>query len=231
MALLSSLSSDISFSMSFWLKSLKSGEFSAIFDAIPASISSVGVFLKKSTKRAFGPVYFLSVSAYIKVKLFKTKHSRYDGQLLGCNIESFPGVDAFLYIGDGMFHPKALVMKNNKSVFIYNPFNNKITKIDMKDIEKIIKKERAGYVRFLSSENIGVLISTKHGQNDYKKALNLSKKYPKKEFYFLAYDTIDFGDLENYPFIDVFVNTACPRIGLDDSLNLTKPIINLEKVL
>ena len=55
----------------------------------------------------------------IKVKLFKPKHCRYKGQLLGCSIEKF-NAEAFLYIGDGMFHPIALKISNNKTVFVFN---------------------------------------------------------------------------------------------------------------
>ena len=54
----------------------------------------------------------------------KGKHTKYIGQIYGCNLEKFPG-DAFLYIGDGLFHPKALALTSNKEVHIWNPIQNK----------------------------------------------------------------------------------------------------------
>jgi diphthamide biosynthesis enzyme Dph1/Dph2-like protein len=44
-------------------------------------------------------------------------------------------------------------------------------------------------------------------------------------------DTLDFAGLENFPFVECFVNTACPRIGYDEWENLRKPIINADDVL
>src|SRR5690606_22253559 len=48
---------------------------------------------------------------------FKTGHTRHKGQILGCNVQKFTKYadqefDDFLYIGDGLFHPRALVWKN-----------------------------------------------------------------------------------------------------------------------
>jgi diphthamide biosynthesis enzyme Dph1/Dph2-like protein len=36
---------------------------------------------------------------------------------------------------------------------------------------------------------------------------------------------------ENYPFIECWVNTACPRIGTDDIININQPMINLRDAL
>ena len=76
----------------------------------------------------------------IKVKLFKTKHTKYKGQLLGCNIEKFSGIDAFLYLGDGLFHPKALILKNNIPVYVYNPINKGYTRLIEWTISRVIHK-------------------------------------------------------------------------------------------
>ncbi|MBN1377071.1 diphthamide synthesis protein [Candidatus Woesearchaeota archaeon] len=167
----------------------------------------------------------------IKVKFFKTGHAKYKGQLLGCNIEEFKGVEAFVYIGDGMFHPKALVLKNKLPVFVFNPLNKKTGIITHQDVEILLRKQKGAYLKFLDSVKVGVLISVKPGQNRLKTALKLKSRYPDKEFFYLIADNIDFSQLENFPFIECFVNTACPRLGLDDSISLRKPIINLELVL
>jgi 2-(3-amino-3-carboxypropyl)histidine synthase len=166
-----------------------------------------------------------------KVLLLKTEHTKYPGQLLGCNIKKFPETfDAFLYIGDGMFHPKALVLKNPKPAFAYNPFSKKLSKLEQKDadIESMKKKNEGAKLKFLNSKEIGVLVSTKPGQNQIKKAYELEKKYAEKNFYFLLFDTIDFSELENFPFIECFVNTACPRIAYDEAEKIMKPVINIE---
>ncbi|MEK6916454.1 MAG: diphthamide synthesis protein [Nanoarchaeota archaeon] len=165
------------------------------------------------------------------VKLMKGKHTKQLGQIYGCNLEKFEGVDAFLYIGDGLFHPKALVLGNNQPVHIWDPVNKKYSLVTKKLMEQEIKRQRAAYSSFLMKDNIGVLVSTKSGQSYFNQALKLKEKYADKEFYYIAFDTIEFDKLEDFPFIDVWVNTACPRIGWDDTKRTTKPMVDLGSVL
>jgi 2-(3-amino-3-carboxypropyl)histidine synthase len=166
----------------------------------------------------------------IKVKLHKVKHTQYKGQLLGCSIEKFNAND-FLYIGDGMFHPKALLLKNPKSkVFVFNPINKRFSIIDEKEIIQWLKRKKGALLKIMTSDNIGVLISTKPGQNKMKEALELKKKMPEKNLYFFIFDTLNFEELENFPFVECYINTACPRIAYDDSEKIRKPILNIDDV-
>jgi 2-(3-amino-3-carboxypropyl)histidine synthase len=167
-----------------------------------------------------------------KVLLLKAEHAKYPGQLLGCSIKKFDdNIDAFLYIGDGLFHPQALILKNNKPVFIYNPFSKKYAKIEEKDVDLMKKKNEGAKLKFLSSKEIGVLISTKPGQQQIKKAYELEKKFPGKNFYFFLFDTINFAELENFPFIECFVNTACPRIAFDEAEKIRKAVVNVDELI
>lgn len=163
-----------------------------------------------------------------QVVVFKTRNTRYAGQLYGCNIDEFKGAfDAFLYVGDGLFHPKALLLKNDKPVFVYDPKTEKSQQLNHALVEKLRKQQKGAMLKFLSSKHVGVLVSTKPGQNFYRKSLKLKEKYPDKQFYYIAANTIDFASLEDFPFIECFVNTACPRIGYDDTNKFEKPVVNL----
>jgi len=169
-----------------------------------------------------------------KVFLGRGKHTVYQGQVLGCDVNSALSisnkVDAFLYIGSGLFHPIAISLKTKKDVFTFNPLTNKFSKVDKKEAEKINKKKKGALIKFLSSKEIGVIVTTKPGQEQLKKAFELKNKFKDKNFYFLTFNTINFNQLENFPFIECFVNTACPRIALDDSVNISKSIINLKDI-
>ncbi|MBU0629124.1 MAG: 2-(3-amino-3-carboxypropyl)histidine synthase subunit [Nanoarchaeota archaeon] len=151
------------------------------------------------------------------------------GQILGCNAENAAkikdSVDFFLYIGDGSFHPLAVALETKKPVYKYNPLNNQLTKIEQKDIENYERRKKAAMLKFLSSDVIGILVSKKKGQYyNIKKLTNLEKKYPKKKFYIFIADTIDYSQMENFPFIQAWVNTACPRIEEDIK------IINIKEI-
>lgn len=165
--------------------------------------------------------------AEIEVELIESRHALLPGQILGCSIEKFNrDVEAFLYIGDGRFHPLALTYNNDKKIFTYNPMTKDFSELSEKDIERFKKRRNAAISSFLASKIIGVLITTKYGQNRIELALQLEKKYPEKEFFYLIADDIVPENLENFPFIECFVNTACPRI-IDDYERFHKPVINI----
>lgn len=150
---------------------------------------------------------------------------KHPGQILGCEQSAAKKnsalVDAFLYMGDGRFHPIGLNLNTGKEVFIFNPLSNEFKKLEKKDIEKIKMKRKGQLLKFHSSKEIGLLISTKPGQNHLKEAKELEKKFPDKNFYYLLFDNIDFSQLDNFNFIECWINTACPRIEEDiRALNL-----------
>ena len=165
-------------------------------------------------------------------KIFVAKgNQKHPAQILGCDLSAGEKinskVDAFLYIGDGRFHPLGLAMKTSKDVFSFNPLNNHFSKIKKDEINNHKKTLRIKKIRFISAENIGILVSTKPGQNKLKKALQIKNKLEKKDkkCYIFCFDTLNLNELENFPFIDFWVNTACPRIEED-----SKVIINFENI-
>ncbi len=163
--------------------------------------------------------------------LKRVGHASYPGQVLGCSIQKIHDAGCILYVGEGRFHPLALKLENDIPVYTYDPVTKKSGEISKDDIKPLKQKQKAGLVAFHSSEHIGVLVTIKPGQERFKDALKLEKKYPGKRFYFLIDDTFDFAGLADFNFINCFVNTACPRIGLDDSVRLHKPVINIDELI
>jgi 2-(3-amino-3-carboxypropyl)histidine synthase len=147
----------------------------------------------------------------IDVKIPKLS-SDISGQILGC--DNYESDRAVLCISDGNFHPAAV-----KTEVYRMDYGGNVQKL-----QKTPDRQKIAYMKFLSSEKIGVLISTKPGQNQIKITENkkLEKKYPDKKFYYFIANQI--GDMTDFNFIDCFINTACPRLA-DDSFS--KPILNI----
>ncbi len=167
-----------------------------------------------------------------KAKQFLEKNNKkaiIGGQILGCDTKSAEKiskkVDAFLYIGTGYFHPIGVKLSTGKEVIIANPLSGQVGKLKDEDIKKFQAKKKTALIKFHSAETIGILVSTKPGQENLKKAFELKKKLKNKKCYIFVADTMDIADLENYPFIDCWVNTACPRLS-DYSSN----IINADEI-
>ena len=139
--------------------------------------------------------------------------------------------DALLYVGDGLFHPKALLLSQLKEIILWDPIAQKMSIIDQKDVQKQLDRSKANLKKFIAAQNIGIMVSTKPGQQYLKAAQELKKKLAEqgKKSYIFIEDTLKINQFENYNFIEAWVNTACPRIGTDDLVHIDQPLINLRE--
>ncbi len=164
----------------------------------------------------------------ISVAVFQPRHTQHEGQILGCSTESISLPGDYVYIGDGLFHPKALLVRNQARVFTYNPKTGDEAVLNKSSVEGIMKKLKGAYSRFLMAKKVGVLITLKPGQMKPKLAQGLEEKYQDKQFYYLVDNTFSFPALQDFSGLEVFLNTMCERIGLDDMDVQNIPILNIE---
>jgi len=154
------------------------------------------------------------------------------GQVLGCKTgpaqEIAERVSCFLFIGSGKFHPLGVAISTGKPVFCYDPSVGAITRIEDKDIEAHKARQRGALLNFLKASKVGVLVSTKPGQARMAQALAFKRACKDKEVSVFVFDTLDREYLDNFTFIESWVNTACPRmpetfgkgmVSIDDVLN------------
>ena len=144
------------------------------------------------------------------------KNSIVLGQVLGCNVNNAINkkVDCILFIGSAYFHPIEIAVKSGKPTYVLNPLTNKMSKVSEKEINDYKRKIKGKQLRYLHVKNKATLVCVKPGQNNLEKALKL--KYP-----IFLFNNLDEHELENFPNVDVFINTACSRID-------NKKVINLE---
>jgi len=144
-------------------------------------------------------------------------------QILGCSKPKFPKeTKSILLISSGRFHAISLASKNKIPVYILE--SNKLKKISKEQIDSMKRKNKASYVKFLNAQKIGILISTKPGQENFKKAIILKNKLKNKDSYLFISNEINSREFENFPEIQSWINTACPRLDFDSS------IINIDKI-
>ena len=157
------------------------------------------------------------------------------GQILGCDIGSAARidkeVDAFVYFGGGMFHPLGALLNTKKPFLVVEPFTRKVEFIDR--YREIYRKRRNGKIAVaLSAKNFGIVVSTKNGQHNMNLAKLLKKKIEANGLNaaILTANTINFESLDNMREFDAFVNTACPRISIDDIDRTRKPMLSANEV-
>lgn len=155
--------------------------------------------------------------------------SSYPGQILGCDWGSAKSVvgevDGFLYLGTGKFHPKGIALATGKAVFLINPVENSYEAFDL-DVEDFLRKRAAVIEKAGSAESFGVLVSTKIGQNRLDLAEELKNKLLSAGYdsHILVTDEVTPEIMHDYQ-LEAYVNTACPRLPIDDAELYDFPIL------
>jgi len=134
-------------------------------------------------------------------------------QVLGCTKIStkLP----ILLISSGKFHAINLFLQ---TPIIYVLGNNKIHQISLKEIKKLKAKRKTALIKFLNAKKLGILVTTKYGQENLEKALKLKEKLKKqdKESHIFLANNIEINQFENFN-LDSWINTACPGLSNDSS--------------
>jgi len=165
-----------------------------------------------------------------KIKEILSKKNKITGfiQVLGCSKPKFSGeTKAILLISSGKFHAVSLAIESNLPVYVLE--QDSLRKISEEEIGSFKKKKLASYVKFLNAEKVGILVSAKPGQENLKKTVTLKNRLKNKQSYLFIANEINPKEFENFPDIQSWVNTACPRLDFDSpiiniaDLNLGKP--------
>ncbi len=160
----------------------------------------------------------------------------YGGQVIGCNYSNVKSiaceVDAFLFVGGGMFHALGIALSTSKPTFIADPYDNRAYQIN-DQAQKILKQRFAGIQEAKHAETIGVFVGLKPGQKHLDSALKvktLAEKHGKTAFLLVSREVTPETLLE-FPSIDAYVNTACPRISLEASGKFQKPVLTVSEFM
>jgi diphthamide biosynthesis enzyme Dph1/Dph2-like protein len=171
---------------------------------------------KKLPKKLFiaYSIQYEDIAKKIKKILSKNHDIKGFQQVLGCSKLKLNV--PILLIGSGKFHAINLALESQGKVPVYILENNFLNKISKEDIEQFEKKKKSAYLKYLHADKVGILISTKPGQNKLKQAIDFkNKKINNKKSYLFMGNIILKNEFENFPDITSWVNTACPRLDMD----------------
>jgi 2-(3-amino-3-carboxypropyl)histidine synthase len=160
----------------------------------------------------------------------------YPGQVIGCdysNAKSIANnVEAFLFIGGGQFHALGVALSTSKPTIVADPYEKRAYSVD-KEAEKIIKQRWASIEEAKTAKTFAVLVGLKPGQKKLEEALDVKKKLEesgKTACLFVAKEVTP-EVLMEFPTVEAYVNTACPRVSLDDASKFQKPVLTVNEAL
>lgn len=152
----------------------------------------------------------------------------YPVQALGCNYTSAEQiadqVKGFVFLGTGQFHPRGLAFAVDRPVWAIDPLTGQLE--PPVDRARLIRDRLLLVGQCRDAKKWGVLVSTFAGQNRSPTAQALIRKARARglEAEALVFGRLDPSDLLGRDF-DAYVNTACPRISLDDSSLYPRPVL------
>jgi len=162
------------------------------------------------------------------------KALEYPGQVLGCNYENAKSlsdfVDAFLFLGGGRFHALGLFLATMKPTIVADPFENRAFIVD-EEAKRIIYRRWMEVSEASKAMRWGVIIGLKTGQLNMEAALKIKSEIEQagKEAILLAMREIVPEALLEFPTIEAYVNTACPRIALHETKKFPKPVLTVKE--
>ena len=165
-----------------------------------------------------------------------TRRLTYPGQVIGCDysnaISIAKDVEAFLFVGGGQFHALGVALSTSKPTIVADPYDNAAFSID-KETEKIFKQRWASIEEAKKAKTVAVLIGLKPGQKRIEEALKVREKLEEngKSVYLFALKEITPEVFMEFPTVEAFVNTACPRLSLDDATRFKRPVLMINEAL
>lgn len=163
-------------------------------------------------------------------------HVKYAGQVTGCDYTNAKAVieevEAFLLIGGGRFHAIGVALATAKPTIVADPYERRAYNIE-KEVRKIINQRWASICEAKEAKQFGVLIGLKSGQRRLELAIAIKEKLEKngRNTTLLALKEIAPEALLQFPHIEAFVNTACPRLSIDDQTRFRKPVLTPNETL
>jgi len=161
---------------------------------------------------------------------------RYLGQVTGCDYTTAKtiskDVEAFLFLGGGSFHAIGVMLSTGKPTVVADPYEKRAYPVG-DEVHRVLRQRWASISEAGRAERFGVLIGLKSGQKRVMEAVEIKEKLEKsgRRATLLALREITPESLMQFPDLDAFVNTACPRIALDDASKFPKPVLTVEEAL
>lgn len=158
----------------------------------------------------------------------------YPGQVLGCNrsaAEEIEGsVDSYLFIGEGDFHPLAVSLGTDKPVLVLNPVDGSVRTLE-KQKDRILRRRFATIESAREAHDFLILVSSKTGQDRFPVARWAQKAIEERggRAQIVVMEEVSAERLMHYS-VDAYVNTACPRIALDDQAIYRRPMLTVPEL-
>jgi 2-(3-amino-3-carboxypropyl)histidine synthase len=144
------------------------------------------------------------------------------GQVLGCSFSAAQatGAKQILFVGTGLFHPIGIALATHARVIALDPLTGSAQEVSG---DALMRRRFAVMENARGAKNVGIIVSTKSGQQRMDLARRLASLSPTAVI--VTMREVNPDELLNLGFA-CYVNTACPRLAYDDQVRFPVPVLS-----
>jgi len=160
----------------------------------------------------------------------------YPGQVIGCDYSNAKSIvkdiEAFLFVGGGRFHALGVALSTSKPTIVADPYDNRAFSVD-DEADRVLRQRWRSVKEAQKARNFGILIGLKPGQKNLEQALQIKRKLEEKgkNACMFAIREATSEALSEFPTIEAYVNTACPRLSIEDAQRFRVPVLSKNEAL
>lgn len=153
-----------------------------------------------------------------------------EAQVIGCDyrVVRRKDVDAYVYLGGGIFHPLGLYLATLKPVVRIDPYSGMVEDLTPEG-EKLYRNRLYHVGRAIGARRWGIIAGLKTGQYRPWLIKRLADKILDRggEYLLIASEVTTLSQLVavDNDWFDAFIVTSCPRLPTDDFWSYEKPVL------
>jgi 2-(3-amino-3-carboxypropyl)histidine synthase len=157
------------------------------------------------------------------------KRLAFPGQVLGCDLSAARDVenevDTFLIVGGGTFHAIGVAMSTSRPVVIADVETGEARTVK-EDLDRVLRRRSATIGAAMDAKTFGIIIEARPGQRRWNLAKSLADMLMDsgRRPVLMVLRNISPDRLVAIG-LDAYVNTACPRLTIDDQSLFPMPLL------
>ncbi|MEM0367235.1 MAG: diphthamide biosynthesis enzyme Dph2 [Candidatus Nitrosocaldus sp.] len=153
-----------------------------------------------------------------------------DPQVFGC--EFYPafyardGVDAFIFLGQSIFHAVGVALSNGRLTLMLDPYYDEVKEVNSM-AEMLKRRAFLAIYKALDAQMIGLIVGLKEGQIMLNRVKDIKSRLEThgKSVRLIALTEVTEERLRVFNDIDAFIQVACPRISIDEQFS--RPVLSV----
>ena len=149
-----------------------------------------------------------------------------EGLVIGCEYSAIdPEADEIFIVSGGYFHALGAALWSRKDVWKIDPYLSLYERVSYR---KVVSRRLYNITNAMDAKKFLIIVSVKPGQYSMETALKAKRLIIEnnRSADIAVFNDVTMEKIQNLGKYDAYLNTACPRLAVDDSSLFPSPVIN-----